>query len=132
MLSKNDVDKMVRDASEHAEEDRRRREEVDTRNQAEALTFQAERTLKDLADKVSSEDKSETEAKITALRDALKGNDMDAVHRGMDELQSVLARVATAAYQASAASGESPNGSGPDQGGAPEGEETVEGEFKEV
>jgi len=132
MLSKTDVDKMVRDATEHAEEDRRRREEVDTRNQAEALTFQAERTLKDLGDKVSSEDKSETEAKITALRDGLKGNDIDAVRRGMDELQAVLARVATAAYQASAASGESPNGSGPDEGGAPEGEETVEGEFKEV
>ena len=61
MLAKNDVDQMVRDAEEHAEEDRQRREEVETRNQAEALTFQAERTLRDLGDKVSSEDKPEVE-----------------------------------------------------------------------
>src|SRR2546423_1182615 len=57
MLSKTDVDKMVRDAQEHADEDRQRREEVETRNQAEALAYQAERTIRDLGDKVSSEDK---------------------------------------------------------------------------
>ena len=57
MLSKDDVDKMVREAKEHEDEDRTRREEVETRNQAEALTFQAERTLKDLGDKVSAEDR---------------------------------------------------------------------------
>ncbi len=61
MLSKDDVDKMVRDAQEHAEEDRKRREAVDTRNQAEQLAFQAERTLRDLGDKVSSEDKADVE-----------------------------------------------------------------------
>ena len=61
MLDKSAVDQMVRDAQEHAEEDRQRREDVETRNQAEALTFQAERTLKDLGDKVSSEDKLEVE-----------------------------------------------------------------------
>src|SRR5207249_4049857 len=58
MLSKEDVDKMVREASEHADEDRKRREEVEVRNQAEQLTYQAERTVKDLGDKVSSEDKA--------------------------------------------------------------------------
>jgi molecular chaperone DnaK len=131
MLSKDDVDRMVRDATEHAEEDRQRRDEVEVRNQAEALTFQAERTLKDLGDKVSSEDKAETEAKVTQLRDALKGNDVDAVRRGADELAAVLQRVSTAAYQAAASSNDG-NGSGPSEGPAPEGEETVEGEFKEV
>src|SRR5437667_2311918 len=65
MLSKDDVDKMVRDATEHAEEDRQRREEVETRNQAEQLTYQAERTLTDLADKVSAEDRAEVENKVT-------------------------------------------------------------------
>src|ERR671919_465782 len=64
MLSKDDVDKMVRDAAEHADEDRQRREEVETRNQAEALTFQAERTVKDLEDKISSEDKATIENQI--------------------------------------------------------------------
>src|SRR6187397_866656 len=86
MLSKDDVDKMVRDATEHAEEDRQRREQVETRNQAEALTFQAERTLRDLGDKVSSEDKADVESKVTALRESLKGNDMDAVRARMSEL----------------------------------------------
>jgi molecular chaperone DnaK len=128
---------MVRDATEHAEEDRKRREEVETRNQAEALSFQAERTLKDLGDKVSSEDKAETETRITALRDALKGNDMEAVRRAADELQSVLSRVATAAYQAAASSGDGTDGStdgSTDEGAgaAPDGEEPVEAEYKEV
>jgi molecular chaperone DnaK len=133
MLSKNDVDQMVRDATEHAAEDKERREAVETRNQAEALTFQAERTLKDLGDKVSSEDKSDVEGKITAVRDALKGNDTDAVRRAAEELATSLQRVGTAAYQASAASGDGSNGSGPFEGSAsPEGEEAVEGEFKEV
>src|ERR687890_22825 len=100
MLDKSAVDQMVRDATEHAEEDRRRREEVETRNQAEALTFQAERTLKDLGDKVSSEDKAEAEGKIEALREALKGSDAAAIRSGMDALTATLSRVATAAYQA--------------------------------
>jgi molecular chaperone DnaK len=133
MLSKDDVDRMVRDATEHAEEDRQRREDVETRNQAEALTFQAERTLKDLGDKVSSEDKADVEAKVASLREALKGNDADAVRRGAEELATSLQRVGTAAYQASASTGgDGANGSGPDEGAAPEGEEAVEGEFKEV
>ncbi len=59
MLDKKDVDRMVREADEHADEDRQRREEVEARNQAEALTFQAERTLKDLGDKVSAEDRAD-------------------------------------------------------------------------
>jgi molecular chaperone DnaK len=132
MLSKNDVDQMVRDATEHAEEDKARREQVETRNQAEALTFQAERTLKDLGDKVSPEDRAETETKIEAAREAQKGNDIDAIRRTAEELATVLQRVGTAAYTASAAGstdGASPNGQ---EAGSTESEETVEGEFKEV
>ena len=109
MLDKSAVDQMVRDAQEHAEEDRQRREEVETRNQAEALTFQAERTLKDLGDKVSAEDRAEAENKIASLREALKGSDAEAVRTGMTSLAETLQRISTAAYQAAAA--ESPNGS---------------------
>ena len=142
MLDKNAVDQMVRDAQEHADEDRRRREEVETRNQAEALTFQAERTLKDLGDKVSSEDKVEVENKVGSLREALKGSDAEAVKTGMSSLAESLQKVATAAYQAAASSaGESGDGSAGgaggeggegEAGGGAAGEETVEGEFKEV
>ena len=68
MLSKDDVDKMVNDAKEHAEEDRQRRDEVETRNQADALAFQAERTLRDLGDKVASADKADVEQQAENLR----------------------------------------------------------------
>src|SRR4029450_7790179 len=86
MLSKDDVDKMVRDAQEHAEEDRQRRDSVETRNQADALAFQAERTLRDLGDKGSSGDKAEVESKTAALRESLKGDDMDAIRSRSSEL----------------------------------------------
>jgi molecular chaperone DnaK len=146
MLSKESVDQMVRDAQEHAEEDRTRREEVETRNQAEALTFQAERTVRDLGDKVPSEDKLEVENQVGALREALKGSDIDAIRGGMTSLAETLNRVSTAAYQAaasdagptdgtSAGEGDAGDGTGATDGAAEgevEGEETVEGEFKEV
>ena len=142
MLSKDDVDKMVRDAQEHAEEDRQRREEVETRNQADALAFQAERTLRDLGDKVSSEDKADVESKTTALREALKGNDLDAIRQRSSELAEALTRVGTAAYQAGAPTdtdGSGPSGEANDNGREPAGdaesadaEDAVEGEYKEV
>ena len=100
MLSKDDVDKMVRDAQEHAAEDKQRRDDVELRNQAEQLTYQAERTIGDLGDKVSSEDRAEVERQVATLREALKGSDSDAVKSGMDALTGTLSRVATAAYQA--------------------------------
>jgi molecular chaperone DnaK len=146
MLSKDDVDKMVRDAQEHADEDRRRRDEVETRNQAEQLTYQAEKTLKDLGDKVAAEDRADAESKIASLRESLKGADLDAVRSGATALAETLTRIGTAAYQAqpsgaaageagsngsdSGAGGEGGAGTGEGAGGA--GEETVEGEYKEV
>ncbi len=139
MLSKNDVDQMVRDAAEHADEDRKRRDAVETRNQADALAFQADRTLRDLGDKVSSDDKTETESKIEAVRAALKGDDTDAVAKAATELAAVLQKVGTAAYQAGGtAEPGAENGTAEGPAAAGEGtpadpaDETVEGEFKEV
>ena len=154
MLSKDDVDKMVRDAQEHADEDKQRREEVETRNQAEQLTYQAERTLADLGDKVSAEDRAEVERQVETLREALKGSDIAAVKAGMEALTATLGRVATAAYQAASPMdgpgqpGESDGTDGAGADGAAEGEpagagarsggsegtadDAVEGEFKEV
>jgi molecular chaperone DnaK len=133
---------MVRDAQEHADEDRQRRESVELRNQAEALTFQAERTLKDLGDKVSSEDKAELENKVASLREALKGSDTDIVKSGMSSLAETLQRVSTAAYQAASAAGAGDAAEGSAEGATKAGDtetgeagaadETVEGEFKEV
>jgi molecular chaperone DnaK len=139
MLSKDDVDKMVREAESHADEDKKRREEVELRNQAEQLGYQAERTITDLGDKVSPEDRAEVEAQVSALREALKGTDVELIQAGMTKIIETLNRVSTAAYQASAGSdtgstdgspaGEDA-GAGPD--GQPDADETMEGEFKEV
>ncbi|MCI0583521.1 MAG: molecular chaperone DnaK, partial [Chloroflexi bacterium] len=114
------------------------------------LTYQAEKTLKDLGDKVSAEDRAEVETKVASLREALKGDDLGAVRSGAEALVETLSRVSTAAYQAAAAAGEggaeggfnpdgadafrSGDGDGAEGGAKPEGsgEETVEGEFKEV
>jgi len=101
MLDKKDVDRMVREAGEHADEDRRKREEVEARNQAEALTFQAERTLKDLGDKVSAEDRAAVEGKVSDVRNALKTESVDVVKSRATELAEILQRVGTAAYAAS-------------------------------
>jgi molecular chaperone DnaK len=140
MLSKDDVDKMVRDAQEHAEEDRQRRETVETRNQADALAFQAERTLRDLGDKVKPEDKADVESKVEALREALKGDDLDAIRTRSTDLAASLQKVGTAAYEAAGApgggDGSASSGDGaagePKPAGEGEAEEAVEGEFKEV
>src|SRR6187455_3617943 len=79
MLAKEDVDQMVRDAAEHAEEDRQRRSEVESRNEADALVFQAERLVKDLGDKISDEEKTEVQARIDAVKEALNGTDAGAI-----------------------------------------------------
>jgi molecular chaperone DnaK len=131
MLSKDDVDKMVRDAQEHAEEDKTRREEVEVRNQAEQLTYQAERTLADLGDKVPAEDRAEVERQVETLREALKGSDIAAVKSGMDALVGTLSRIGAAAYQA-ASPMDGPGQPGPDgsdgTGGEGGGEAAAEGE----
>jgi molecular chaperone DnaK len=139
MLSKDDVDKMVRDAESHADEDRKRREEVELRNQAEQLTYQAERTVKDLGDKVSSEDREAVDSQVSALREALKGSDTELIRAGMDKIMETLNRVSMAAYQATASEastgeGASSDGAGGDgaAAGTGAGDETVEGEYKEV
>ncbi len=139
MLDKKDVDRMVREAGEHADEDRRRREEIEARNQAEALTFQAERTLKDLGDKVPAEDRAAVEGKVSDVRNALKTESVDVVKARATELAEILQRVGAAAYAAAGtpgSDGDAGPGGEPGEGGAgaggPTDDETVEGEFKEV
>ena len=139
MLSKTDVDRMVKEAAEHADEDKQRKEEVEARNQAENLAYQAERTLRDLGDKVSPEDKAETERRVEAVRTALKGNDMSAVKSSSDALIEQLQKVGTAAYEATSSATSAGDDHEEDQrGGSPDGssaagsEEVVEGEYKEA
>ena len=114
MLAKEDVDRMVREAAEHAEEDRAKRSETESRNEADALVYQGERLLKDLDDKLSDEEKAEVNARIEAVQEALKGNDAGPVDSTKSQLAEVLQRIGTRAYEAGPASGD---GNGTD--GAP-------------
>src|SRR5918995_1519527 len=120
MLAKDDVDRMVREAAEHAEEDRARRAATESRNEADALVYQGERLLKDLDDKLSDEEKAEVSGRIEAVREALKGEDQGAVDSTKGQLAEVLQRVGTKAYQATEGGGD---GNGTDGSGGPEGAE---------
>jgi molecular chaperone DnaK len=125
-LSKDEVEKLQREAEMHAADDRRRRDEIETRNAADSLAYSAEKTLRDNADKIEAGLKTEVEGKIQAVRTALQGTDTDAIRRSADELQASLQRIGEAVY----GQGGAPEGGSPEDGAASEG--TVEGEFREV
>ena len=131
-LSKDEVERLVREAERHAEEDRRRREEIETRNAADSLVYQAEKSLRDLGERVPGDVRSDVEGKIAALKSAMQGPDTSAIRRASEELQRALTRIGESIYGAAGAGvgGQGPQGpQGPTQQ-PPEG--TVEGEFREV
>jgi molecular chaperone DnaK len=113
----------------HAAEDEVRRGEIETRNMADSLAYTAEKTLRDNADKISDELKTEVEGKVAAVRTALEGSDKGAIDAAVAELNASMQKIGEAVYGAQGAGGPE-DGAGPDAGEAPEG--TVEGEFREV
>ncbi|MCL4508653.1 MAG: molecular chaperone DnaK [Chloroflexi bacterium] len=123
-LSKDEVERMVREAEQHADEDRRRKEDIETRNQADSLAYQAEKTLRDYGDKVTADVKTEVEGKVAALRSALQGSDMDHIRSCTEELSQSLQKVGQSMYQNTGAgsSGNPPEGDGGSDGGSVEGE----------
>jgi len=134
-LEREEVARMVESAEEHAEEDRQRREDVDTRNQAEQLTYTAERSLKDLGDKVPANEREAAQSAIAEVRKALEGDDMDRLRAASEQLQSIFARISEMAYQQAAEQqgGAAPEG-GPagQQPGAEGGDEgVIDAEFRE-
>jgi molecular chaperone DnaK len=137
-LNKDQIDRMVKDAEAHAGEDRRRREEIEVRNEADNSAYQAEKTLRDLGDKVSSEVKSDVESKISDVRAALATDDLDRMRNAKDALQSAMLKVGEQVYASSAAAGgggsagSSEGDSGSNPGSGPNDDNTVEGEFKEM
>ncbi len=98
-MSKEDIDKAVKDAEKFAEEDKKEKERVEIRNNADALVFQTEKTLKDLGDKVSSEDKGKIDAEISNVKSALAGTDTDAIKAAADKLSQVSYDVFGKVYQ---------------------------------
>jgi molecular chaperone DnaK len=132
-LSENEVERMRKDAEAHADEDRRRKELIEVRNNADTVSYSAEKALKDLGDKVPGELKKQVEDKVAKVREIMGGEDADATRRAVDELNQVLQQVGTAAYQqAGPAAGASGSDAGPTPGTGPApegGEDVVDGEF---
>jgi molecular chaperone DnaK len=131
-LSKDDIDKMVKEAEAHAEEDRQRFEEAETRNTADSLVFQTEKLLKEQADNVSDDERQKIEEKLKALKDALAGADIDAVKRGHEELLAASQEFAQRLYQQAAESQQSaggPAGGGPDASSAQSDDDVVDAEI---
>lgn len=114
-LSKDEIEKAKQEAESHAEEDRKRKEAVETKNQAESLVYQVEKSLNDLGDKATPEQKQPIQEKIDGLKKSIADNDQDGMKSKMDELQKLFA----AAYQQMAGAGAGGMPDMPDMGGAP-------------
>lgn len=146
-LSKDEIDRMVREAEAHSEEDRKRRDLIEARNMADSLAYNAEKTLRELGEQVPAEVKSEVEEKVKAVREALDTDDTDRIKRTTEELSTSMQQIGQAMYaqQQGTAGTRGPGMSGDGMGdmsgngtepgsdgkGADEGS-TVEGEFREV
>ncbi len=129
-LTKEEVERMVQEAQRYAEEDRRRKEEVEIRNNADSAVYQSEKMLRDLGDKVPADIKSEIETKISALKTAMGGRDVMEIKRKTEELGQALQKIGERMYQQTGGTGAPPPPGGePPRGG---GSDTVDGEFREV
>ena len=127
-LSKDDIDKMVKDAEQYAEEDRKRREEVEVRNQAESLVHSTEKFLAENDDKLGDDVKTEVKADVDALSEVLKGEDTDAIAAAMTKLGESSQKMGTAMYEAAAAAGAAEGASGTDESDE-DGDDVVDAEI---
>jgi molecular chaperone DnaK len=126
-LSKSEVERMVREAELHAQEDHQRKEEIEVRNRADSLAYQAERTLRDVGEKISPSLRTDVEERIKAVRDALSANDMTLVRTAADDLERTVQRIGQEVYGQAGAASNGTTGSAPDSEPG-----TVEGEYREV
>ncbi len=134
-MSKEDVDKAVREAEQFAAEDAKRKEEVDTRNEADQMVYQTEKILSEMGDKVEASDKGAIDAALNKVKNALKGSDTQAIKDATEELKKAFYAVSEKLYsQAGAQAG----GPGPDMGGAgfaggqPGGDNVVDADYEVV
>jgi molecular chaperone DnaK len=131
-LGSDEIDRMVKEAEAHADEDRKRREEAETRNNADSLVFQTEKLLKEQADKVSPEDRSKIEAALGELKTALAGTDIDAVRQKHEALLAASQEFAQRLYQAAQAQQQAPppgGGAAPGAGSQPSDDEVADAEI---
>jgi molecular chaperone DnaK len=135
-LSQEEIDKLVKDAELHAEDDKKKRELVEARNSADALIYSTEKSIKELGDKVDAATKTKVEDAVAALKKAMEGDDTAEISRLSEELTNASHKLAEAMYQQASASGQQPGGgaaesAGQAGGAAPE-EDVVDADFEEV
>ena len=135
-LNEDEIKRMVRDAEAHAEEDKKFRELVDTRNRADAMVHAVEKSLKDLGDKVQAAERAKVESALSDLKSVLKSDDKDKIEKKTEALAQASAAIAQQAYadtQGAAGGAGGPGGPGGSSGGSKEGkDDVVDAEFEEV
>ncbi|HAV10669.1 MAG TPA: molecular chaperone DnaK [Dehalococcoidia bacterium] len=134
-LSKDEVEKMAREAQAHAADDAKKKEEIESRNEADSMVYTVEKLLREQGDKIPADIKGEVEGKIAAVRSALQGNDATIIKSATQDLSQAIQKIGTAAYgqgqQTPPQGGEQPGGQA-DEGKKGGQEGTVEGEFREI
>ena len=133
-MSKEDIDKAVQDAAAYAEQDKKHREEVDTRNNADQMIYQAEKTIADAGDKLDASDKASAEAKIAELKTAMQGTDTEVIKQKLDELQKVFYEISEKLYKAAAEAQAAQQGAaaGDAAGAAGQNADFVDTDYKDV
>jgi molecular chaperone DnaK len=135
-LAKDEVERMVKEAELHSSEDRAKREEVELRNQADHMIHQAEKVIKDNADKIPDDVKTEVDTKLEALKSAAKGSDANALKKQMDEFNEALQKIGQHIYQGAGtgggASSASAQSDGHDGGEKKKDEDVVDADYREV
>ena len=128
-MSKDDIDKAVKEAEQFAAEDKKRREEIDTKNEADNLCYSVEKLISDSGDKIPEDDKQKLNEKVSALKETIKSNDISAIKSGIEELQKLMYEVSAKLYQQAA----------PEQQGAPtaegsqtDGNNVYDADYKDV
>jgi molecular chaperone DnaK len=127
-LSKDQIDQMVRDAESHAAEDRRRKEEADTRNTADGLVYQTEKLLREQGDKVGDAEKAQVESALADLKSALSGSDIEAIKSATEKLMGASQQLSQLLYEAAASEGATGEAGGASGGEAPGGDDVVDAE----
>ncbi|RIP21622.1 molecular chaperone DnaK, partial [Staphylococcus gallinarum] len=128
-LSDDEIDRMVKDAEENAEADKKRREESDLRNEADSLVFQVEKTITDLGENISEEDKQNAEDKKEALKSALEGEDIDDIKAKKEDLEKVVQDLSTKVYEQAAQAQQQAQG---EDANASQDSNVEDADFKEV
>lgn len=132
-LPKDDIERMVREAEEHAAEDKKRRESAETRNQAEQLVYQIEKLIKDNEDKLPEDVKNEVQGDVDALKTALAGEDDEAVKTAFEKLSASQQKLGEAIYSSSQADAAAPEADAPqgEQAGESSDEDVIDAEVVE-